>query len=280
MRAYKRGPADLRALINSGAKTYVQHGESFGTIQWSRAQGPVRLVFDNSGALSYEGFGGYAYGHYAGDGVWLRREGSEHALRVVIEKPANRKRAREEPEENVAEAAAESNQPNQTNQHGNDLISQVEREFLDKLWRRQGFPRNPLGQSFVDRHGKTCKVVGFAENHRDYSVVVEEGGRERLWSKQNVKRALQWDDSTQVTGPSAPVPPPPSDLDTSESTARRLGLPRNYVGQSFTHRGKTYTVRGYKTRNRKYPIICDVSDGKRRKCDTDMVRIALMNLSE
>ena len=71
----------------------VQHGERFGSSwMWSKPKHNVRLIFDDkTRSLSMVGFGGYPYTHYSGKGIWLRGEGSEHALRVLVQKKSEKR---------------------------------------------------------------------------------------------------------------------------------------------------------------------------------------------
>ena len=88
----------LKSSVSKRVVT-VQHGERFGSSwMWSKPKHNVRLIFDDkTNSLSMVGFGGYPYNYYSGNGIWLRGEGSEHALRVLVQKKGSRSQAKTQP---------------------------------------------------------------------------------------------------------------------------------------------------------------------------------------
>jgi len=58
-----------------------------------------------------------------------------------------------------------------------------------------------------------------------------------------------------------------------ELMSKRYGFSENIVGKSFTVNSGTYKVTGFKTRNRKYPIIAINADGKSYKFVPSQVKI-------
>ena len=47
-----------------------------------------------------------------------------------------------------------------------------------------------------------------------------------------------------------------------ETYCRNYGFDKSHYGFAFTHQGKGYTFIGFKTSARKYPCVCECSDGK------------------
>jgi hypothetical protein len=67
----------------------------------------------------------------------------------------------------------------------------------------------------------------------------------------------------------------PRDLEAEafKANANRLGLDPDILNETFEDwSGLRYTVTGLRTRNRKYPVICEGSDGRRYKMSADQVR--------
>ena len=76
---------NIKSWINEGDFTfYVQHGERYGKhIRWAWLE-RVKLQVVGDKALTYEGFGGHPYTHFEGKGIWARREGSEHVMKLFV----------------------------------------------------------------------------------------------------------------------------------------------------------------------------------------------------
>jgi len=53
------------------------------------------------------------------------------------------------------------------------------------------------------------------------------------------------------------------------------GLTEDDLGRSFNLGGYRYTLKGYKPRSRKYPMLAEREDGKMYKLPTDSVKMAL-----
>lgn len=56
-----------------------------------------------------------------------------------------------------------------------------------------------------------------------------------------------------------------------EVMARHYGLKPEWFGKSFTQGGKTFTIVRLDTKKRRYPVICDRSDGKQYKFPESIV---------
>ena len=59
--------------------------------------------------------------------------------------------------------------------------------------------------------------------------------------------------------------------DTSSTTASRLGLPSDVIGRQVRLGRSTYTVTGFKTNNRKYPVLATNQNGKAYKLSVQQV---------
>lgn len=60
-----------------------------------------------------------------------------------------------------------------------------------------------------------------------------------------------------------------------EGVCKTLGFTQNIIGMSFTGTNGTYVITEIKTRNRKYPIIAESSNGKSYKFSVPSVKKSL-----
>jgi len=64
-------------------------------------------------------------------------------------------------------------------------------------------------------------------------------------------------------------------LTVHDSDCRIVGFTQNVVGMSFISSGCSYKIVDIKTRNRKYPVIAERSDGRKYKFPVDHVKVLL-----